>query len=123
MTHRASPIELVREGMAVVDAAGQPVGTVDVISMGDPEAATDRGSELQPRGDILSAAARALGDARTEPDVAEPLRSRLIRHGFLKVDGPDLLDTDRYVGADQIASVVGDAVTLRVRRGELPVEE
>jgi hypothetical protein len=41
----------------------------------------------------------------------------------VKVDGPDLADTDRYARADWIESVAGDRVRLSVPRARLPVEE
>jgi hypothetical protein len=62
------------------------------------------------------------GDER-EPDVPGPLRAQLLRYGFVKVDGPGLTDTDRYVRSDRIASVSGDTVTLSVSKDRLAEEE
>ncbi len=47
-----------------------------------------------------------------EPDVPEPLRSQLLRTGFIKVDGSGLADADRYIGADRISEVSGATVRL-----------
>jgi hypothetical protein len=123
MTERSGtpvqPIDYVRDGMRVVDSAGRTVGDVAYVQMGDAEAATTRGAAQAASGIV-----QAFVDVgESEPDVPEPLRSRLLRHGFVKIDGPGLTDTDRYVRADRIAGVVGEVVTLTVPREELPVEE
>ena len=116
---RAQLIERVRPGMKVVDAGGRAVGEVAYVQMGDPEAATTQGAETAATN-VLEAFV-AIGES--EPDVAEPLRSQLLRYGFVKVDGPDLADTDRYVRSDRIARVEGDVVTVDVPAELLPKEE
>jgi|SRR6266536_5127133 len=119
----ASPIELVHEGMTVVDSAGKKVGTVEGLKMGDPGAATEQGNELQDQG-LLGDIAEALGGDEREPDVPGPIRTRLLRSGYIKVDSPGfLIETDRYVAADQIASVTGDTVRLRVGKDALIKEK
>jgi len=107
--------------MAVVDSRGEQVGTVDLVRMGDPEASTAP-DDREPVaaglvGQVLDAFAAA------EPDVPEPLRSRLRRAGYLKVDGPGLTGSDRYVRADQIADVDGETVRLRVPKDRLAIED
>ena len=115
------PIEMVREGMTVVDSTGEKVGKVEGLKMGDPEAATEKGNELQDTGLMGKLAEAFVGDER-EPDVPGPLRARLLRTGYIKVDGGFLIETDRYVPADRIASVDGDTVHLRVPKDRL-IEE
>jgi hypothetical protein len=116
-------VELVRAGMVVIDADAVRVGPVQYVQMGDPEAATTDG-----QGDTDPEAGTALADAMRdefdEPDVPEPLRSQLLRHGFLKIDGPgpEWFDTDVYVRADAITAVEGDTVHVRVRRRQM-IEE
>ena len=118
----ASPIELIHEGMTVVDSAGQKVGTVEGLKMGDPGAVTEQGNEFQDTG-FLGDIAEVFGDER-EPDVPGPMRARLLRSGYIKVDSPGfLIETDRYVTADQIASVSGDTVRLRVTKDALVKEK
>src|SRR3954471_11500252 len=80
----ASPIELVHEGMKVVDSAGEKVGTVEGLKMGDPGAATDEGNELRDEG-FLGDIAEAFGGDEREPDVPGPMRARLLRSGYIKV--------------------------------------
>jgi hypothetical protein len=119
MDRRATAIEAVRQGMVVVDSAGERIGTVEMVQMGDPEAVTTQGNE-HPSTGLIGAMVDAV--AGTEPDVPEPLRSRLLRTGYLKIDGPGLTDTDRYARADRIAAVTGDTVRLAVRRDQLATE-
>jgi hypothetical protein len=112
------PIEMVREGMMVVDSTGDKVGKVEGLKMGDPEAATEKGNELQDPGFLGNVAEAIFGDER-EPDVPGPARARLLRTGYIKVDDGFLIETDRYVPADMIASVDGDTVHLRVPKDQL----
>jgi hypothetical protein len=113
------PIEMVREGMTVVDSAGEKVGKVEGLKMGDPGAVTEQGNEFQDTGLLGNIAEVFVGDER-EPDVPAPLRARLLRSGYIKVDSPGfLIETDRYVPADRIASVDGDTVHLRVPKDRL----
>jgi len=116
---QTEPIALVREGMTVVDANGERIGPVEYVQMGDPEAVTTAGEGPEPSWPI--ALGDALVDKFDEPDVPEPLRSQLLRYGFIKIDGPgpDFFDTDLYVRADAITEVSGDTVKLSVRKERL----
>ena len=118
----AAMIEQVREGMQVVDVAGHPVGPVELVHMGDRGAATTQGSEMAEPWPM--AAAEALADRYAEPRVPEPLRSRLLIAGYVKVDGPgpDQSDTDLYVAADAIASVEGETVRLKIDKARMIAE-
>lgn len=81
--------------MAVVDAAGEAVGTVTAV---------------QPPGT----------DVR--PDVITPTAEQFMSEGYLRVDGTGALATDVYVGGHQVAEAslsVTDRVTLSVERGVL----
>ena len=141
MDRRVSLIERVREGMAVVDAAGERIGTVERVRFGDGEGGaggrgTVRPDNVAPAGPGLpgsggSGAAPGFMPAGSVDDdaydshgddLAAPVRDRLRAGGYMKVDGPGpgFLDTDRYVPADAIAAVRDDAVVLAVRKGELP---
>ena len=168
MEHRYNALlERVTEGMTVVDAAGEKLGTVSFVKMGEG-VETTAGNELGFRagsgvptgGDVGAGGVFVAGqgtagttettaagfagsnfapvpagsDARAEerlnvfeepePDVIEPLRSRLLRSGFIKIDGygPGFLDVDRYVAAEHIASVADDTVRLSLRKDEIPRE-
>jgi hypothetical protein len=116
------PISHVHEGMRVVDAVGEEVGKVQFVRMGDPEAITTEGNEGRPT-ELMGKIASAVLPEEREPDVPEPLRTRLLRTGYVKIDGPDLRDTDRYASSTQVREVSGDTVLLSVARRQLPVED
>ena len=110
-------INQIREGMRVVDVTGEELGKVEYVQMGDPEAVTVQDGAPGEPGDLIRG---FLGVG--EPDVPEPLRSRLLRFGYAKIDGPGWIDTDRYVTADLIQSISGDTVTLKVDKDRVIAE-
>lgn len=101
-------IQWVREGMRVVDSEGEALGEVKRVKVGDPEAVTTGQGRI--------------GSER-EPDVPEPRRSLLIRHGYLKVSGPGIAGPDLYVRSDHISNVSGDTVMLSVSQDEMTAED
>lgn len=134
----------IHEDMQVVDADGKDIGKVEMVKFGDTEAATVAAGQ-QPSQDIVggpglygrpnepppfaypvapaTVAPYGYPYAGTgEPDVEEPLRSRMLREGFVKVDGPGLFSSDRYVRIDQIDGVTNGKVCLRARKAELVKE-
>lgn len=111
-------IAQVREGLTVVDAAGEELGKVDYVKLGDPGAATV-GADAPVNPGFLG----TLFAVEAEPAVAEPHRSRLLRFGFVKVDGKGWFDTDRYLRPSMIAAVVENTVRLRVRKNEILTDE
>ena len=64
------PIESVQVGMAVVDAAGERIGRVARVVMGDPWAVTTRGNEPAESNTLVGLGRAALGADR-EPRVPE----------------------------------------------------
>jgi len=121
-TAERDPLGRVNKGMHVIDAAGTEVGKVDLVRMGDAGSVTTRGNEGHAT-DVLGMVAEAVLPDEREPDVPEPLRSRLLRSGYIKVDGPDIMDTDRYVSSEHVRAVSGDKVELDLRREELAIED
>ena len=104
------PIEHVHEGMRVVDAAGDDIGTVAMVKMGDPQAATI-GANADTWDNVGQDFANVFGwDA--EPDLPPQLAAHLLRVGFIKIDTKGLFAKDRYVPADRVAGVSGDTVGL-----------
>ena len=108
---RTEPIERVREGMTVLDAAGAKLGTVAYVKMGDPQTVTTQGNKPGEPGSLGAIPAPVTREP--EPDVPEPLRSQLLRVGFIKVDGPGRVGRDRYFSGDRIGDVSGDTVRLQ----------
>jgi hypothetical protein len=130
-------LEQIQHGMKVVDAAGENVGSVDYVKMGDPEAVTDRGEVSGEPSVGFGAEPRLGGDGSGiggggigapvfwpggggEPNVPEPIYSRLIRDGYFKISG-HFLGKSHYAEAGWVAGVNGDTVTLNVPRDRLPV--
>lgn len=105
-------------GMRVVDSADDEIGTVEYVKMGDPDAVTIQGQEFPPRTLVDEIAEAMVGP---EPDLPPSIAARLLRVGFLKVDGEGLA-TDRYVAADEIADVTDDRVILKVTGDKLARE-
>ena len=126
----------VREGMQVIDSAGDDVGKVDMVHIGDPGAATTAGQSTDDDNAGVVVAAPLSSGTNTgsslgggsgvaglagmlgggEIDVDEPLRSQLLRTGFVRVDGKGWFGTDHYLPAERIASVSGDTVTLNTTK-------
>ncbi|HEX7745817.1 MAG TPA: hypothetical protein VF462_11215 [Micromonosporaceae bacterium] len=113
--HDPALISEVTPGMRVVDAKGDDVGTVDMVTLGDPNAV-----RVQPPGggagaggsiaDLVSAA------AFTEPDVPADAAAHLQRTGFLKVNRG--AGCAVYVEAGQISDL-DDVVRLSVPIADL----
>lgn len=115
-------IHQVEEGMEVYDRDGNAIGTVDRVQFGDE-------NPLQPGVETatVSPAQRDRSDSLIEnifdvfrgDEIPEVMRTNLLRYGFLRVDAPGLLNTDRYVTPKQIQSVTHNRVTLNVSKDEL----
>jgi hypothetical protein len=112
------------EGMTVYDRAGEKIGTVEHVYLGEVS------NEVNKRGGgPVTAPSPGRGESSLIDDVAtaifpsdqvpETLRQRLLRQGFMRIDSTGLFAADRYVMPDQIADVSEDRVTLRVTRDEL----
>ena len=112
----------ISEGMKVVDASGDDLGKIGAIKMGDPGAATTAGEMMDTPGGTLGAIGDAVLGGGVDPDVEEPMRSELLRSGYIKIDGKGWFDTDRYVPADQVAGVSGDTVRLGVTKDQMTQE-
>jgi hypothetical protein len=117
---QARPIAQVIPGMTVLDSTGVEVGKVETVKMGDPEAVTTEGQDAGESEGVVRALADSIFGA--EPDVPGPLAARLLRLGYLKVDGKGLLEADRYVARDEIAEVADNTVRLNVRKDQLAKE-
>ncbi len=117
------PLTLIEEGMRVYDYAGEEIGTVERVYMGaankdaDPgQAAATVSPASETDGGLIEDIAQAFLPQDTVP---EALRQRLLRSGFIRIDG-GLFSGDRYAAPDQIAGVTEDGVRLGVLRDDLP---
>jgi hypothetical protein len=112
----SGPIAQVREGMTVRDVHGQEVGTVEFVRMGDHQATAEHLRATDMSNSLTDWLAAAFGDG---PQVPEALRQQLLREGFIRVDGPGLVDTDRFVRSDLIHAVTNNEVRLNVPQAAL----
>jgi hypothetical protein len=103
------------EGMAVLDARGEEIGSVQEMKLGDPEAVTSAGQE---GGGSPPNVITHIAEAFTTDDLPENVAERARRLGYLKVSRA-MSPTDIYVIGDQIAEVADDTVRLNVERDEL----
>jgi hypothetical protein len=119
----AGPIGDVEVGMPVIDATGNEVGVVVDINMSDPDAITTEGNEyLELDGQLFRVLTALSSDLAVEPRVREPLRTRLVRIGFVKVEGHGPVRKVHYVRADRIARVIDGHVELSVGSHEVDTE-
>lgn len=123
-----SIMSLIHNGMAVYDANGDRIGTVEDMYFGadadDPgKYGTGASTTGTPRamvgGGLVQDVARALFDADRLP---ETLRNRLLNEGFIQIEPGTLLGGDMFATPDQIAGVTGDDVRLNVIKTELARE-
>ncbi len=114
------PLDQVQTNMKVVDADGVELGSVDDISMSDAGAVTTEGEDAGRSRGLLGGSGWVFG---REPRVPEPMRTRLLRIGYIKLAGHDLPHHQRYVRADRIARVENGRVELSVRKEDLAAED
>ena len=117
----SASIARVQEGMRVVDATGEEVGKVAYVKMGDPEAATTQGNEPVAPG-LTERFADVVAPGGRVPDVPDPLRTNLLRTGFIKIKGHGLFAKDRYVSIERVRDVLDDEVRLDVAKDSLDKE-
>jgi len=113
-------LDQVQPKMKVVDADGVELGSVEDISMSDAGAITTAGEDFGRSEGILGGRGWIGG---REPRVREPLRTRLLRIGYIKLAGHNLPHHQRYVRADCIARVENGRVELSVRKEALAAED
>jgi len=113
----SATIARVQEGMRVVDATGEDIGKVAYVKMGDPDAVTTQGNERTTTGLTERFAEVVAPDG--EPDMPEPLRTNLLRTGFIKIKGHGLFSKDHYVSSERVRDVSGDDVRLDVAKDSL----
>jgi len=117
----SATIARVQEGMRVVDATGEDLGKVAYVKMGDPEAVTTQGNETRATG-LTEGFADVVAPGGREPDMPDPVRTNLLRTGFVKIKGHGLFAKDRYVSIERVRDVLDDEVRLDVGKDSLEKE-
>ena len=112
--------EQIEIGMKVFDSERREIGKVDGLKY--PE--NTMSPEVEPatvgiadREDatLVDAVAAAFG----REDVPEPLRSQLLRDGYVHLDANGLFASDRYILPEQISRLDADGLQLNVTRDAL----
>lgn len=114
--------EQIQVGMKVYDSELREIGTVDGLKYpenqtapGVEPATVDRADDPDRDETIIDAVAEAFG----REDVPEPLRSQLLRDGYVHLDAAGLFARDRYILPEQIARMTADGIQLNVTRDAL----
>lgn len=103
-------MDQVREGMRVVDADGNELGTVETFKEGDPQAVTTEGQVRDRDGSLVDNLVSVFaGDGGVPQERGE----RLVRLGYVKIDNKGIFTGDRYVAADQLDRVADDTLWLK----------
>lgn len=112
--------EQIQVGMKVFDSERREIGRVDGLKY--PENATAPGVEPATVGaadredaTLVDAVAEAFG----REDVPEPLRSQLLRDGYVHLDAKGLFARNRYILPEQISRLDADGVQLNVTQDAL----
>jgi hypothetical protein len=112
----------IRKDMKVYDRNHNEIGVVEFVKFGDEDPATlgfeTTGVNPMDRDDKESFIDSLL-DVFTHDDLPQALRDRLLRFGFVRIDGEGLFSADRYILPDQIQSVADGKVMLKVKKSEL----
>lgn len=107
--------ENIEIGMRVFDSERRDIGRIDDLRY--PENAVSPGVEPATLGaadnadrTIVDAVANAFG----RDEVPEPLRSQLLRDGYIHLDAKGLFATNRYILPEQIMRLDAEGLQLNV---------
>jgi hypothetical protein len=114
--------EQIQVGMKVFDSELHEIGKVDGLKFPENQTApmvepatVDPADDVQDENSIIEAVADAFG----YEDVPEPLRSQLLRDGYVHLDTKGLFAHDRYILPEQIARMTADGIQLNVTKDAL----
>ena len=115
--------EQIQVGMKVFDSEHHEIGTVDGLKFPENQVAPDVEPATVDAADdgdrdhdaIIDAVAQAFG----REDIPEPLRSQLLRDGYVHLDTKGLFAKDRYILPEQIARMTTDGIQLNVTKDAL----
>jgi hypothetical protein len=108
-------------GMKVFDSEHHEIGKVDGLKYPenaiapDVEPATVDEADEREDSTIIGAVAEAFG----REEVPEPLRSQLLRDGYVHLDANGIFARDRYILPEQIARMDAEGIQLNVTRDAL----
>ena len=103
-------------GMKVYDNDRRHIGMVDDFQFAESGLTEDGNSiERQCETAIMGVIGEAFGAA----ELSQARRDRLLLEGYVRIDAAGLLDGDRYVLPEEIASASGLELTLNLGRDQL----
>lgn len=112
--------EQIEVGMKVFDSERREIGRVDGLKY--PENATAPGVEpatVAPADQDDATLVDAVAEAFGRDDVPEPLRSQLLRDGYVHLDTKGMFAKDRYILPEQISRLDADGLQLNVTKDAL----
>jgi hypothetical protein len=121
----SSLLKQVQEDMKVYDQKGDKIGEVESVYLGSVDEAAEAlglGPESADDPDLASPRSwvEDLAEVFVDNDeLPEELCRRLLRHGYIRIEGSGLFASDYYAASNQIASVSEDQVQLKVLRDQL----
>jgi hypothetical protein len=112
----------IQVGMKVFDSELHEIGRIDGLKYPEnqiaPEvepATVDAADNATDNNTLVEAVAEAFG----REDVPEPLRSQLLRDGYVHLDTKGLFARDRYILPEQIARLTAEGIQLNVTKDAL----
>ena len=113
--------EGIRVGMKVFDSEGHHIGKIDDLKF--PENAIAPEIEVAEVDDVVDerdeTIISAVADAFGHEDIPEPLRSQLLRDGYVHLDASGLFAADRYILPEQISRLDANGIQLNVTKDAL----
>ena len=114
----------IRRGMPVYDQSQKQIGVVDYVQYGDEDPLKPRKRVSHEYGTengewIMESEAGDELDVFAPDDIPDLVRERLLLYGFVRLDAPGLQNVERYIFPNQIHSVEGSQVTLKLSKEEL----
>lgn len=108
----------VKKGMGVYDSAGNRIGKVDHVRAPDAKAAAFEAAYAKARQSVLMDLLTSVGGV--EPRVPAVMAERLLRDGYIRIDGHGLWARDSFAAMDDIERVDGQDVHLKLTGKQLP---
>jgi hypothetical protein len=124
-SEQVNPILLqVYEGMTVYDQAGDKIGTVEYVYLGEVAEASEDFCQAEQTSSTLTSTEGSLIEEFAKAillteRVSDIWRERLLSYGFIRINSTGFFTADRYAMPSQIATVADHRVMLCVNRNEL----
>ena len=114
-------LESITEGMKVFDSRNHEIGKVDYVKLVETDAATGQPltADVEEHDDHNDSLIENLAEAFATDEVPEDIQQRLLHDGFVRMDADGIFAADRYILPEQISSVAGDRIVLKVSKSEL----